>query len=150
MKTTENLIFDHIFTKNANISSVGPSVNYNASRLLRHRIYGLSGYMVNFCLVPNGMGFHTTRYPAYMVWIPDTWSIFRGCKGPWGAVSGSSRRPPRPRGPSGSSSRPPRPRSDRPRQRRGRDVSTFPARNIVAHVNSNAGDVMSGPEFLAL
>ena len=35
--------------------------------------------MGHFCLVPNGMGFHTTRYPAYMVWIPDTWSI---CEGP--------------------------------------------------------------------
>ena len=42
--------------------------------------------MVNFWLVPDGMGFHTTIYPAYMVWIPDTWSIFRGCGAPWGGL----------------------------------------------------------------
>ena len=42
---------------------------YTASRLHRHRIYGLSGYMVNFWLVPNGMGYHTIKYFGYMVKI---------------------------------------------------------------------------------
>ena len=32
------------------------SIIYNGSRLHRHRISGLSGYLVNFWLVPNGMG----------------------------------------------------------------------------------------------
>ena len=42
---------------------------YNAPRLDGHRLYGHSGYMVNFCLVPNEMAFHTIRYPAYMVFF---------------------------------------------------------------------------------
>ena len=40
---------------------------YTASRIDGHRIYGLSGYMVNFWLFPNGMGFHTIRF----FWIYD-------------------------------------------------------------------------------
>ena len=30
-------------------------------------IYGFFGYMVNFWMVPNGMGFHTIKYFGYKV-----------------------------------------------------------------------------------
>ena len=39
-------------------------------------IYGLFGYLVNFKLVPNEMGFHTIKFFGYMVYISDIWSIF--------------------------------------------------------------------------
>ena len=44
-------------------------------RLHRQRIYGLSGYLVNFWLVPNGMGYNTIKYFGYLVKISDIWSI---------------------------------------------------------------------------
>ena len=95
--------------------------------------------MVNFWLVPNEMGFHTTRYPAYMVWIPDTWSIFRGCGGleepPRTAlrVLEDLQGPPVPQGP--RDGRRVLPHSDRPCQRcrRGRDGPDF--RRIIAADN---------------
>ena len=40
-------------------------LKYTASRIHGHRIYGLSGYMVNFWLVPNGIGFHTVKILIY-------------------------------------------------------------------------------------
>ena len=42
-------------------------INYTASRIDGHRIYGLYSYTVNFWWVPNGMGFHTIKNLGFMV-----------------------------------------------------------------------------------
>ena len=47
---------------------------YRQFRLQGIRIYGISGYKEHFCLVPNGMGFHTIRFFTYMEWISDIWN----------------------------------------------------------------------------
>ena len=60
------------------------SHEYTGPRLHRHRIYGLSGNIVNFWLVPNGMGFHTMKYVGYLVKIGQNFGYmvnFRGYKG---------------------------------------------------------------------
>ena len=47
-------------------------VHYTAFRL-----YGLFGYMVNFWVVPNGIGFYTIKVFGYMFYISVIWFKWR-------------------------------------------------------------------------
>ena len=48
---------------------------YTQFRLQGIWIYGISGNMDHFWLVPNGMDFHTIGFFGYMEWISDIWIV---------------------------------------------------------------------------